>query len=282
MNLPVLNIPQRRNAVFNAVQRHVGILRRITTHRFQNAAGRREKPGAASRISFHVRFQFDPFRFQPVRQFLKGQHRVYGVPVVGRFILLCNTRPDKDGLGFRHSLFDIGAMGLHRRQHIRQIFQFPREILLDQQIDAVAAGGNQNVPVLFLQHAVIFPFDLGRAQRGFFRIRESQLLQAFPHAFDADAVVVGDKGRCKRRDDRGAALNQHLHLFGLINDFLRVLGTDNKAVSAENAFVSDDMRLVPGKTDGFHRTVPDTFVAVFTVGFLQCQAVLHACPSPVM
>ena len=35
------------------------------------------------------------------------------------------------------------------------------------------------------------------------------------------------------------------------------------------------MGLIAGEADGLHRAVTDTLVAVFAIGFLQCQTVLH-------
>ena len=42
----------------------------------------------------------------------------------------------------------------------------------------------------------------------------------------------------------------------------------NEALTAQDAFVADDMRLIAGKTNSFYRTVADTFITVFAVGFL--------------
>ena len=58
-----------------------------------------------------------------------------------------------------------------------------------------------------------------------------------------------------------------------------ILRTNNKTPAAQDTLIADDMRLVARKADGFHRAVPDAFIAVFTVGFLQCQAVRHSTSS---
>ena len=68
-----------------------------------------------------------------------------------------------------------------------------------------------------------------------------------------------------------AALEQNLDLFSLVNDLLCVLRTDYKALTAHDALVADDICLIAGKTNGFDRTVTNTLVTVFTVGFFQSQ-----------
>ena len=74
-------------------------------------------------------------------------------------------------------------------------------------------------------------------------------------------------------------INLHAHLFGIVHNLLGVLRTDHKALPAQNALVADDVRLVARKPDGFDRAVPDTFVAVFAVGFFEGETVGHAYPS---
>ena len=57
----------------------------------------------------------------------------------------------------------------------------------------------------------------------------------------------------------------HLYLFKLAGDFLGILRTNDEALSAENAFISDDMRLVAGKADCFDRAVANAFIAVLAI-----------------
>jgi len=59
----------------------------------------------------------------------------------------------------------------------------------------------------------------------------------------------------------------------ILSDFLGVLGTDNEAVAAEDTVLRDDVRLVVREADLFHRTVPDAFVAAFTIGFLELEII---------
>ena len=46
-------------------------------------------------------------------------------------------------------------------------------------------------------------------------------------------------------------------------------------MTAQNALIADDMCLVSRKADGLHGAVTDAFIAVFAVGFFQCQAIGH-------
>ena len=132
----------------------------------------------------------------------------------------------------------------------------------------MAAGGDQNIPLFFLEHPFVFPLDHGSAQRGFLHAGEAQLFQCDPHTVDAHAVIIGGEGGGQTDDDRRAAVEQHLHLFPLIHDLLRVLGADHEALAAQDAFVADDMGLIAGKADGFDRAMPNALIAVFAVGFL--------------
>ena len=50
-----------------------------------------------------------------------------------------------------------------------------------------------------------------------------------------------------------------------IDNLLRVLGTDYKALTAQNALIADYVRLVAGKAYGFHGTMAYAFVAVFAI-----------------
>ena len=142
-------------------------------------------------------------------------------------------------------------------------------MLLDQQIHRMAAGGYDNIPLIFPEHALILGFYHGSAQGRFLHIRKAQLLQRLAHSFDAYAFVVGNKGRGQADDHRVAALQQHPHLFGAVYDLLGVLGADHKAMAAQNALVADNMSLVAGKANGLYGAMADALIAVFAVGLFQ-------------
>ena len=129
----------------------------------------------------------------------------------------------------------------------------------------MAAGGDHDIPVRFLQDPVVFTLDDRRADCGLLNIVKAELLQRGAHGFYAHAGVVGDKGRREADDYGSAALQQNADLFGLINDLLGVLRTHNKAVTAKNALVADYMRLISGKAYGLYRTVADAFITVFAI-----------------
>ena len=57
-----------------------------------------------------------------------------------------------------------------------KLFWHWEEVLLNQQIDGMAAGGDQNVPAPLRQNAVILPLDDGGADGGLFRVGKAQLL----------------------------------------------------------------------------------------------------------
>ena len=60
-------------------------------------------------------------------------------------------------------------------------------------------------------------------------------------------------------------MQQDAYFFGVINDLLGVLRTHYKAVTAKNALIADNMRLISGKAYGLYRTVANTFIAVFAI-----------------
>ena len=111
---------------------------------------------------------------------------------------------------------------------------------------------------------LIFGFNNRRADCGLLGIGKAELLQSLAHTVDTDSVIVGGKGRCKRRINV-TILQQNLDFFGAVDDFFGVLRTDDKALSAENTFIFHNMSLTARKTDGFDRAVANTFITVFTV-----------------
>ena len=268
MQLAVFNVLESGDTVFDTVDGQIGVAGRVLFHGLENAAGGWEETCAGVLIGIPLLFQRDLFFIQPLGQFLKGHDRVHNTLVMLGLVLFGHAGADENRLCLRHTALDIRAVGLHGRLHVRQIFQRFRVIFLDQQVDGVAAGGDQNIPLFFLEHPFVFPLDHGSAQRGFLHAGEAQLFQCDPHTVDAHAVIIGGEGGGQTDDDRRAAVEQHLHLFPLIHDLLRVLGADHEALAAQDAFVADDMGLIAGKADGFDRAMPNALIAVFAVGFL--------------
>ena len=187
-----------------------------------------------------------------------------------RFVFSGHTGPDENGLRVRDPFFDILTMRTLRRNDICQIRYQLRKISADQDIDRMAGRGDQNIPVLFLQDPVIFPLHDRRADPGFFDIRKPQLAQRLPHLLNAHPFIIGDKGRIEACNHRHTALDHYGHLASFVFDLLCVLRTDHSALAAIDAVILDDMCLISGKTDRFHRTMPDAFITVSAVRFFQC------------
>ena len=131
----------------------------------------------------------------------------------------------------------------------------------------MTAGGDDYIVRLLPYHSFIFLFNYRCADRSFLNIVKAELLESLPHCADTHALVVCNKRRSKADKNGIAALQKHLNLFCLVNDLLCVLRTDNEALTAQNALIADDMRLIAGNTNGFHGAMPDAFIAVFAVGF---------------
>ena len=170
------------------------------------------------------------------------------------------------------TLFDIGAVSRHRRKYIRKVGQLGGEILLDKQVDRVTAGGYHDIPVLLRKHSFVLRLDYRRADRGLLDIGKAQLFQRVAHGFDPRAVVVCDKGGRKAYIDRRTGLEHDLDLFKVTDYLLGTLRADDEALSAKDAFLGNNMRLIARKADGFYRAVAYALVAVLTVGFFQRQA----------
>ena len=124
-----------------------------------------------------------------------------------------------------------------------------------------------------LQHALIFGLDYRRTYSGLLCIVKPELFERVAHSAYAHAVIAGDKGRCETDDNGIAAVKHYPDLFGLRCDLLSVLRTHDKALAAENAFISDYMCLIARKADRLYRAVAYAFIAVFAVGFFQCKTI---------
>ncbi len=265
MDFSAFDIAQRSHTVFCTVDRHVGIPRCILRHRFENTARSREESRMTMLIGVRLLTDGNAAGFQPFCQFFKSQYRVDSTLVMVCFVLFRYARTDKHCFRVRITLFNIPAVCLHRGHNIRQIRQRALEVLLNQQIDRMAAGGNQDITISLSENALIFGFDNRHTNSSFFHISKAKLFQCFPHSADAGAVIICRKGGRKADDNRAAALEQNFYLFGFVHDFLCILRTYNKALTAQNTFVSDDMRLIAGEAYRLYRTVAYTFIAVFTV-----------------
>ena len=107
------NILNRGDAVFEAVDRHVCIIRIIARHRAQNAARRREQARAALIVFVLAGLHRDLLAVQPSGQLLKGQDAV-DIRTLVALRLFGDTGANKDRLGLRVLLLDTLAVRLHR------------------------------------------------------------------------------------------------------------------------------------------------------------------------
>ena len=136
---------------------------------------------------------------------------------------------------------------------------------MNQKIDGMAAGGDDDISVLFAKNSIVFIFHDGCADCRFFNVVKSELFERAAHGLNSHALIVGDKGGSEADYNRVAALEKDTSLFGSVHDLLGVLRANNKAMAAENTLVADDMSLVTRESDGLDGTVANTFIAVFAV-----------------
>ena len=271
-------VVQHLQTVLRTVHCHVGVIPIGLFHTAQNSACRGKQACFAAFFLHRCLPHGDVLLLQPVGQLIKGED---GIDLLA---LLClalfgNTGSDEYRFSTGEPALDIDAVRLHGRHDRRQVPQQRRIVPADQQIDRRTAGGNDDVPIALRCHAVIFPFNNRGAQRSLLSIGKAQLLQRFPQLlYSAAGIISKERGR-QTGDHRRTALQHHPHLIHLADDLLGVLRTNHKALSAHDAFILNDICLIARKADRLDRTVADTFIAVFTVGFFQCQTFHTLCSS---
>ena len=117
------------------------------------------------------------------------------------------------------------------------------------------------------QHDVLV-FDDGCAKSRFLDVGKSQLFEGFAHRVYAHALVVCDKGR-READVNGIGLQKHFDFFGFVDDFLCVLRTHDETMSAQNALVADNVRLISRKAYCFYGAMTYALIAVFAIRFFE-------------
>ena len=265
MNVALLDVFERGNAVFYAVDRHIVVAGRVKAHRLENTARCWEESCSALPCVVHFVSERDAFFVEPLCQFFIGQHGVNDALIVRRLVLFCNARSDKHGFCAGVSFLYVRAMRLHGRKHVRKIGQFVGKILLDEKIDRMAARRYDDIALFFSQKSFVFVFYNRCAESGLFNVGKSELFERISHCADAHAFIIGNKRRSERHVHRVSRIDKHSCFFRFVDDLFCVLGANHKAVTAQNAFVAYDVGLVARKAYGFYGAMTNAFVAVFAV-----------------
>ena len=279
MYLVVFNVLERRHAVLNAVDCHVGVFRVVLRHCFEYAAGRREEARAAVLVRVCLACKLDARRLEPACQLVECQNGVNYAFVVLRLIFFCNAGTDENSLCVRISALYILAVSLHGGEHVRKERQLRRKIFLNEQVDRMAAGGDDDISRIAVDHVLIFCLDYCCADSGLLGVEKAELLERFAHRVYAHALIVCYERRSKANDDRVAALEQDFYFLGLVDYLLCILRTYDKTLAAEYTFVADNICLIAREAYRLHRAMADTFIAVFAVGFFKSQAIHAVTPS---
>ena len=250
-------------------------------HGLQNAAvgGKEARPGFFGQFLFPGGLHGDSLRCEPFVQLPEGQRGLHDLVVLVGLVLLCDAGADEDDLGFLAvPELDVLSVGQHGGQDVRQIRKAFGIVALDQKVDGMAAGGDDDVPAL-LQHFIVGFFDDGGADGRFLHVEKAELLQGVLHAADVGVRITGDEARRQGDDHLVVVPDEAPDLFGVVTDHLQVLRTDVIAFSAENAVFLDDLGLVLPEGDGLDGAVADALVAVSAVFGVAGQTILHNWPS---
>ena len=160
--------------------------------------------------------------------------------------------------------FKFRTMRLHWGYHFGKIWYYIGEMLLYQEIYGMAAGRNDNILLFTVNYSVVLVLYYCGSDRRFFNAGKAERHKCFFHRGKRH-VVIGNKRRRKANIDLAVTGQQFLCLIDIVAYDFGILRTRNKAHTAENTLILNDLRLIGRKTDRFDRTIPDTFIAVFTV-----------------
>ena len=108
----------------------------------------------------------------------------------------------------------------------------------------MTAGGNNNISFLLAKHSFVFPFNDSSAYRSFLHVVEAKLFERISHGLYSNALVIGYKRGSKADDHRIPALKKNAYALRTVYYLLGILGTYDKAMAAQNTFISYNMRLV--------------------------------------
>ena len=117
-------------------------------------------------------------------------------------------------------------------------------MLLYQQIYRVTAGGYKNIHFLFAYKPFVLSLNNSGTYGGFLGIGKALGFKSLAQLLDTYTVIISDKGGGNAGNNRCARLYKHLYPFGLVCNFFCVLGAYNKALTAQNALIADNMCLI--------------------------------------
>ena len=211
--------------------------------------------------------QLDARTFQPLAKLGKGQNGIDSF-ILGCLVFFGDAGADEYGLDAAHTALHIQTVSLSGGDNGRKSKQSVGVMLAHQQVDAGAAGGDKHVGLVLAENALVLGLDDGSAHRGLLDTLKSQLAQRVAHGGDAHA---GER-RNKRRGNADVYLlgGQHdLDVLYVVFDLLGILGTDLKALTAQDAFVLNNVCLTCRELDSLDGAVTDALVTVFTVAFFE-------------
>ena len=171
--------------------------------------------------------------------------------------------------------FQQFTVRLHGRQGVSKIGKRLGVVFLNQRVDAVAAGGNNDRFAPVAEHAIVFLLDHRRADGSLPRPGEAQRLQRAGHRRQVSPLVIGHKGRRDACVNRRAGSNQFLRTVYIAANRLGVLRTHHKAAATKDTLIPNNVGLAVGKSNGFVRTMANALIAVFTVRLFQPQIFAH-------
>ena len=123
----------------------------------------------------------------------------------------------------------------------------------------MAAGADNNVLSTFGEKALVFLFNDGCTNGSFLSANESQLNESISQIIYTNVFIVGDKGGRNACINGRAGINKNLSCFDSVCNFLGILGANNEAMAAEDAFVADYISLISREADAFDGAMADAF-----------------------
>ncbi|MPM52832.1 hypothetical protein SDC9_99595 [bioreactor metagenome] len=157
----------------------------------------------------------------------------------------------------------------HRRNDGRKAAKKLRIIFSNEQVDARAARGNDDVPVALAELLFIFALDQRGSNSGLLRVSKTEPDQGFSQRLEAALLKIGHKRWRKARNYGMLSHKQRFYALRSVRNLLGVLRADNEALAAENALLADDMRLIGGEANRVDRAVANALIAVFAVRLFQ-------------